>query len=108
MASTLRPDRVKYGMSSERVVFNGVTYRRYPESDRRESRLYFSCSPSCSKNGIRRLHQAVWRATHGDIPKGCHIHHVDGNTLNNAIENLECVTPLRSEEHTSELQSPMY
>lgn len=42
------------------------------------------------------LHRKVWMDRHGLIPKGCHIHHKDGNVFNNSIENLECIS---SKEH---------
>lgn len=34
----------------------------------------------------------VWRAKNGDIPKGYHIHHKDGDFTNNTIENLVCIS----------------
>ncbi|MGE4527284.1 MAG: HNH endonuclease signature motif containing protein [Rhodospirillaceae bacterium] len=37
-------------------------------------------------------------AAFGKIPKGCHIHHRDGNVLNNKLDNLECIP---SSEHLS-------
>jgi hypothetical protein len=36
-----------------------------------------------------RAHVWVWRCLKFPIPKGCHIHHIDGNKSNNAIENLQ-------------------
>lgn len=38
------------------------------------------------------LHRLVWIENHGDIPKGCVIHHKDENKLNWDIENLEMLT----------------
>lgn len=49
--------------------------------------------------GERRLefqHRRVWREAYGEIPKGCHIHHINGNRTDNALGNLICYTP---EEH---------
>lgn len=37
----------------------------------------------------KRLHVAVWKYHKGDIPKGYHIHHKDGDRSNNDIDNLE-------------------
>lgn len=68
----------------ESVWFNGVEYRRYPESDRRTDRVYYTAT------GGERLHRAVWKAHHGTIPDGWHVHHADHDPLNNAIENLDC------------------
>ncbi len=37
------------------------------------------------------MHRAVWVAHNGPIPDGWHIHHKDGNPLNNDISNLEAI-----------------
>ena len=37
-------------------------------------------------------HHLVWEAVNGPVPDGYDIHHVDGDTYNNAIDNLECLT----------------
>ena len=40
--------------------------------------------------GIRHIseHKHIWIVNNGTIPKGFHIHHLDGNKLNNNINNL--------------------
>jgi len=38
-----------------------------------------------------RAHRWVWINNHGQIPKGYHIHHKDGDKSNNSIENLELI-----------------
>ena len=49
-------------------------------------------------NGKRKYeHHYIWEKTNGPIPKGYSIHHIDGNKLNNKIENLEMLT--HSEHH---------
>lgn len=35
------------------------------------------------------LHHWVWEQHYGDIPTGYHIHHINGNRLDNRIENLQ-------------------
>lgn len=72
--------------------YNGEIFRRYPDSDDANLVAYWR-----SQNG-RFLHRAIWEHERGPIPPGHHIHHVDGNPLNNAIENLEC---LASADHLS-------
>lgn len=43
------------------------------------------------------LHRAVWEFHNKrSVPKGWHVHHIDGNTHNNDISNLEC---LSADEH---------
>ena len=37
-------------------------------------------------------HRKVWKSVNGNIPKGKHIHHIDGNADNNHIDNLICVS----------------
>ena len=40
----------------------------------------------------RGVHQYIWMVANGcDIPNGYHIHHIDGNPLNNSIYNLELI-----------------
>ncbi len=43
-------------------------------------------------------HKLVWEEVHGALPQGQVIHHIDGNPLNNALENLEAMS---RGEHTS-------
>lgn len=40
----------------------------------------------------RYLHQLVWRAFNGELPKGKEIHHIDHNPRNNRPENLAAVS----------------
>lgn len=42
--------------------------------------------------GKRKLHRLIWEKFNGPIPKGHHIHHKDGDKLNNSIHNLECLS----------------
>lgn len=66
--------------------FDGGLYRLWP------AEKYLS-------RGGKTLHRAVWKAAFGEIPKSCHIHHKDGDTLNNALGNLEC---LDAREHLAD------
>ena len=77
------------GVVKETVVFNGRRYNRYPESNNPAHRRYFG-------RAGHRLHRDVWETHNGPIPNGCDIHHLDGDTGNNSISNLECVA---SEDH---------
>lgn len=77
-------------MEKEKIEFNGVVFVRYPNAKRPTDRKYFRAQIS--------LHREIWKKTHGVIPKGHDIHHVDGDYNNNSIENLECLT---REQHFS-------
>lgn len=77
---------------SDVVVFNGVKFRRYPESKQRSDRVYYSPGIADRERGVRRLHEEIWMAAHGPIPPAHHIHHRDGDSSNNALENLECLS----------------
>lgn len=59
-------------------VFNNKEYFRY------SGERYFT-------KGNKKLHRVVWEFHNGTIPKGYHIHHIDHNTSNNNIENLELI-----------------
>lgn len=76
---------------SETIEFNGIKFRRYPDSSNGTSRKYYAPSATYRRRGVGFLHQEIWKSAHGDIPTGYHIHHRDGNPLNNDIDNLECV-----------------
>ena len=70
----------------ERVEWNGWKYRRYP--DGKASDAYFRRSVP---GGCRYLHRDVWESAHGEIQPGFHVHHIDGNTANNSLGNLEAI-----------------
>lgn len=76
--------------ATDSVVFNGITYRRYPGSKHLHLRSYFWCSGNYRKRGLSSLHRDIWQHFNGPIPAGCDIHHRDENSLNNDPSNLEC------------------
>lgn len=45
-----------------------------------------------SSNKLVPLHRYIWKQNYGYIPKGCEIHHKDGNIDNNNIHNLVLCT----------------
>lgn len=60
-------------ISSTVQRFNGVSY--------------YLCGKYFQRRGVR-LHRMVWEYHNGKIPQGYHVHHVDEDRSNNAIENL--------------------
>lgn len=84
------------------IIWNGNTYRRYPNSkDKAKVRYYVKTTGK----GYKTLHREKWEYYNGQIPKGHHIHHKDGDYFNNDIENLECLSPL---EHAQEHKEEFY
>lgn len=78
-------------MQSDIVYFEGVRYRfqgGYYQRGR-------------CKTGHRFLHRHVWELHNGPVPSGYVIHHIDGNTRNNDIANLELTTPQEHASHHS-------
>lgn len=78
------------------VVFNGIKFRRYPDAKWACDRSYYVPGITDRQRGFGRLHEEIWKSAHGEIPDGCHIHHADGDALNNDIANLVC---LDADEH---------
>ncbi|MFD6677507.1 HNH endonuclease signature motif containing protein [Rhodococcus zopfii] len=77
----------------ETVVFKGIKFRRYSDSEHLANRRYFVPGIADKQRGIRALHQEVWMDANGvdDIPPGFHVHHRDHDTSNNSPGNLELV-----------------
>ena len=73
----------------ESILYDGKKWNRYPEAKRRSDRVYFKRSVT---GGTVWLHRYIWEKANGAIPKGFHIHHKDGNTLNNDLSNLACLS----------------
>lgn len=64
------------------VTYRGDTFSPDPDGYYRRT-----------SGGRAWLHHVVWECHFGPIPHGHHIHHRDENKANNAIENLQLVTP---------------
>lgn len=46
------------------------------------------------------VHRIIWESLHGPIPQGLVVNHIDGDKLNNRIDNLEVVTDLENVRHS--------
>jgi len=83
----------------EYVVFNGVKFKRMGGA-----RNYYLSQYSTNeerKTKATGLHVAIFKFYSGKrIPKGCHVHHKDGDPFNNTFENLECLSTKTHARHT--------
>jgi hypothetical protein len=80
-------------MPQEVIEWNGKKYTRIPKPGCKNSRLYFYRREQTNlKRVCISMHREVWEFYNGKIPDKMHIHHIDGNPANNAIENLEILT----------------
>ena len=53
---------------------------------------YYRISTSKEGNNNKLLHRLIWEDWYGKpVPKGCVIHHINGNRIDNRIQNLQCV-----------------
>jgi hypothetical protein len=84
--------------NSESIRFNGVIFRRYPNSSNWADRQYYTPGIADRQRGIGRLHEEIWKRAHGPIPDGCEIHHADYNPDNNDLRNLVCLTVAEHKE----------
>ena len=68
---------------SETVIFQGIVFRRYPDSRCWSDQVYNKPHVGDHRRGVESLHREIWKAHHGSIPPGWQVHHKDGNPLNN-------------------------
>jgi len=57
---------------------------------------------------IMQEHRMVWESINGDIPNGYVVHHIDGDRLNNKIENLQLMTISEHSSHHMTEHNPMH
>jgi hypothetical protein len=99
IARYFKPGGRVYRRIGESVVYNGITFYRYPESKYIAHRQYFAPGIADRQRGVDLLHRQIWKDACGQIPDGYHIHHKDRNTGNNSLDNLELVS---LEDHQQE------
>lgn len=84
-------------MTRETIEYDGIQWHRYPESEKRNHRVYFQ--HHFNEKSPVYLHRYKYEKLVGAIPEGHVIHHIDENPLNNDIENL---TPVDASLHMSD------
>lgn len=62
--------------------------------------LSFRSKDNENRTKTLRVHVEVAKAFIGDIPKGYHVHHIDGNKQNNKVSNLEIIHPAKHRAET--------
>lgn len=83
---------VEYYDDYDIACIDGISFRRDKKTG------YYLSSRKIGKRKVR-LHVYVWTRSHGSVPKGYHVHHIDGDKKNNEPENL-CI--LEGHEHISQ------
>ena len=81
-------------MQRETIEYRGKRYHRYPNSPHRHLRVYYwnHSDSKGSKNPPRALHRQMWIDAYGPIPKGHIVHHKDGDSLHNDLDNFELLS----------------
>jgi hypothetical protein len=89
----------KDGLSTRQIAAKVGISRSYAHKicrdiTRTKSEAAILRQPALSKHwrSTRRQARVIWQRVNGQIPKGFHIHHIDGDHTNNAIENLQCIS----------------
>ena len=71
-------------------------------------RVYFRDKHITPKKVAFRVSRLVWTAFKGPIPEGMIIDHIDCNTMNNNLENLQCITPSENTKRAYRLTRKAY
>jgi DNA-directed RNA polymerase subunit RPC12/RpoP len=83
---------IEYFNNYDLALIDGYHFRRDKKTG-----YYLSSKKIGGKR--KRLHVYVWEKFNGEIPKGYHVHHADGDKKNNEIDNLKL---LSSSDHAIE------
>lgn len=78
---------------SEKLGIGKTTIAKYCKGLRSQTEAAVLRQPAKSTHWrtTRQVARNLWKRIIGPIPKGCHIHHKDGNHTNNTLTNLECI-----------------
>ena len=89
-------DLVYYDTSSPTFLRNKITrnsraLKDQPQGSLKGNPRYVTIQLNGKQN---LLHRVVYELFYGQIPEGMVIDHIDGNTYNNQIENLQCISQI--------------
>lgn len=87
----------------EPIIYKGRVYRVAKRGS------YYACGEKAGLD-TQFLHRHIWVDLYGPIPEKHHIHHKNGNPLDNRIENLECLSAAAhmSGHSLERLSDPVY
>lgn len=74
-------------------------------SNKNKNGWYFTVNLYDERNKCHtaRIHTLVAKHFIGEIPKGYHVHHIDGNKQNNLVTNLKIVHPSEHRKETAKM-----
>lgn len=96
------PEYPNYEMHPDTRVRNKTTGRIMAQVLMRKY-LYVGLCARRGQQKTIRVHRLVWMTFRGPIPANLVVNHIDGNKLNNVVENLEVVTVRENAQHASRL-----
>ena len=71
--------------------------------------IYTTLTGDDGKQYSIKFHRFIWECSNGDIPEGFDIHHINGDKMNNSINNLELMERYSHNHlHKSGENHPMY
>lgn len=84
-----------YDLSNHGRLKNSETEHIYKQTNKNGDYFRRVLGPGYGKGGAVTvlMHRLVYELFVGEIPKGFHIHHIDGNKQNNRVDNLMAVSP---------------
>jgi len=87
-----------YTINEQGEVFShmwGKLRKLKPQAASQSKKKYYQIRLFSNENKkckLQYVHRLVWQAFRGEIPKGLEIDHMDGNTSNNFLSNLQLLT----------------
>lgn len=100
MCKELLIDYSKYTITEDGKIFSKHYNRNlegYIESKGEYVIAFLKCIDG--KQRVFKWHRVIWCYFNGEIPQGMQINHIDENKTNNALSNLNLLTPQQNANH---------
>lgn len=117
-AVAMKANAIQYSQAELKEMFDYVNgdlvWRRAPEKQNRLLGLVAGCIHGSGYRVIRingqayQAHRLIWIYNNGSIDKELSIDHIDGNKLNNSLENLRVVNQQQNCFNRSRLNAKGY